>query len=300
MQQKVATRFRSSDSVLEELVAQRRQEVDNLLSLQASRLQQQETRGQEQLRYALSQLSKDQVQFVEQAQGRSDDLAKSTKSEIDEIRNKLTDSEPSAKSRDEDPGFRRLRAPVAAFAGWVTPYYGDGFNQDGSPFNGYNPGRFYPLAQASGSGTGIFGTGASAMTVVCDWWFVFYPDVNRNYSQEIYVPFRGFYIVRSDDGIFTSKKAEVNINLSAQGYQYNWKPKETTNVLHVSDDNIDVNERFDGQRKHYYSSELGADAAYLLVTAEFYVYARGGGSHAELNFRAGTANYIDIPWVYVS
>jgi hypothetical protein len=29
------------------------------------------------------------------------------------------------------------------------------------------------------------------------------------------------------------------------------------------------------------------------------VYARGGGSTAQLNFSDGSANYIGIPWVYV-
>jgi hypothetical protein len=301
MKQNVDTRFRSSDDVLRELVALRRQEVEHLQRLQASRLKEQETRGQAQLKSALSGLSKEQVQLIEKAQGRSDDLMKSAKAEIDEIRKKLIESEPSVQSLNEYPGSGRLREPVAAFAGYVYPYYATLHGSDGTVYwQGYNPGAFDVSAWASGSGSGLFGTGAGSFTVYLDWWFSFRPDVSRNYSQEIYVPFNGFYIVRSDDGIFTSKEAEVNINLSGQGYQYNWKPRETTNVLHVRDDNINVNERFDGWRKHYYSSELGADAAYLLVTAEFYVYARGGGSYAELNFADGNANKIGVPFVYVS
>jgi hypothetical protein len=146
----------------------------------------------------------------------------------------------------------------------------------------------------------LFGTGAGSFTVYLDWWFSFRPDVNRFYSQQIYVPFNGFYIVRSDDGIFTSKYAEVNIDLAAEGYQYNWKGRSTTNVLHVGNDNINVNDRFDGWRTFNYSSLLGADTAYLLVSGIFYVYARGGGSYAELNFSDGSANEIGIPQVYVS
>lgn len=301
MKKKVDTHFRSSDSVLQELVAQRRQEVEQLQESQASRLKQQETRGQEQIKSALSLLGKEQVQLIEKAQGRSDDLVKSAKSQIDGIRKKLIESEPSDKDLSEDPRSGQLRGPLAAFAGWVYPYYATLHGSDGSVYwQGYNPPRLDVSAWASGSGSGLFGTGAGSFTVYLDWWFTFRPDVNRNYSQEIYVPFAGFYIVRSDDGFFTSKRAEVNINLSGQGYQYNWKPRETTNVLNINDDNINVNDRFDGWRKHYYSSELGADQAYLLVTAEFYVYARGGGSYAELNFADGDANVIGIPVVYVS
>jgi hypothetical protein len=36
------------------------------------------------------------------------------------------------------------------------------------------------------------------------------------------------------------------------------------------------------------------------VTAAFYVYARGGGSTAQLNFSSGNANYIGVPWVYIN
>jgi hypothetical protein len=108
------------------------------------------------------------------------------------------------------------------------------------------------------------------------------------------------HIAKADDGIFTSKRAQVDINLIARGYQYNWKGTSSTSVLHRAGDNINVNDRFDGWRTFNYSTLLGADSAYLLVTAEFYVYARGGGSHAELNFASGSANYIGVPYVYVS
>jgi len=43
---------------------------------------------------------------------------------------------------------------------------------------------------------------------------------------------------------------------------------------------------------------LGADRAYLRVTAAFYVYARAAAPRA-LNFADGNANYIGIPWAYI-
>jgi hypothetical protein len=132
-----------------------------------------------------------------------------------------------------------------------------------------------------------------------DWWFSYIPRENRNYSQTIYVPFHGFYIVRADDGFWDSKEAHARIDLSAVGYQYNYKATGSTNVLDIDSQNIDVNDRFDGWRTMYYSDLLGADRAYLRVTASFYVYARGGGSTAQLNFIDGDANYLGVPWVYV-
>ena len=63
--------------------------------------------------------------------------------------------------------------------------------------------------------------------------------------------------------------------------------------------NLNVNDRFDGWRTMYYADLLGADWAYLRVTASYYVYARGGGSGAQLNFADGNANFMGVPWVYV-
>jgi hypothetical protein len=34
------------------------------------------------------------------------------------------------------------------------------------------------------------------------------------------------------------------------------------------------------------------------VGARLYDYARAGGSHSKLNFQAGSANYVYVPYVY--
>ena len=70
-------------------------------------------------------------------------------------------------------------------------------------------------------------------------------------------------------------------------------------MFDIDSQNINVNDRFDGWRTMYYADLLGADTAYLRVSAIYYVYARGGGSFAELNFSDGDANYIGIPWVFI-
>ena len=191
--------------------------------------------------------------------------------------------------------------PSAAAVGWLTPYYGTLHGSNGAiAWQGYNPGNIDASCWASGAGSGLFGTGAGSFTLYMDWWFTFRAPENRNYAQTIYVPFNGFYIVRADDGWFDSKEAKVNISMTARGYQYNYKPAGSVNVLSTGDDNINVNDRFDGWRTMYYSDLLGADQAYLLLSVALYVYARGGGSNAQLNFADGNANYLGVPLVYVS
>lgn len=164
---------------------------------------------------------------------------------------------------------------------------------------GLNPGNIDLSDFANGAGSGIFGTGAASFTVYMDWWFSYKPLTNRNYAHTIWVPFHGFYIVYADDGFWDSKEAHARIDLSAVGYQYNYKAPGSTNVFDIQSQNINVNDRFDGWRTMYYSDLLGADQAYLRVSASYYVYARGGGSTAQLNFSDGDANYMGMPWVYI-
>ena len=192
----------------------------------------------------------------------------------------------------------RLIAPHSV--GWFTPYYATLHGSDGSVYRqGYNPGNIKLWDQATGSGPGWFGTGAGSFTVYLDWWFAFKAPQDRYYNFNFYVPFNGFYIVYADDGWFTSKEAHARIDLAMQGYQYNWKGQSSTNVLDIDGQNINDNDRFDGWRNTYYADLLGADTAYVLLSASFYVYARGDSSTAELNFNDGSANYMGVPWVYI-
>jgi len=296
MEKRIDAGFRRGDDVLKDLVTQRRAQVESLQSSLAETMKAQEQRGQQRLKAELAQADDSVRALIDRAQG----ARAADKDEIEKIRKRLIDSKPDAMAFNENPGTYQI-APAAAFAGWLTPYYATLHGSNGSIYwQGYNPGNFDLSDWASGSGSGLFGTGAASFHVYLDWWFAFNADVNKFYSQQIYVPFNGFHIVRADDAWYDSKHAEVNISLSARGYQYNWKGTSSTNVLHVAGDNINVNDRFDGWRTFNYSTLLGADTAYLLVTADFYVYARGGGSYAELNFSDGNANYVGIPYVYVS
>ncbi len=65
----------------------------------------------------------------------------------------------------------------------------------------------------------------------------------------------------------------MRIDISAQGYQYNWKAQNSTNVFDWTARTLTITDRFDGWRTAYYSDLLGGgDRAYLLVSTSFYVY----------------------------
>jgi len=295
------TTFKPSDNILQELVAARREEVVQMQKSEADHLKDLETRGQARMATLHSTLPKDIVAVLRNLDKAHEEASAATNAHVDRVKAKFAASGPSQENETAvHPGLAGGHLVAPSSLGWFTPYYGTLHGSDGSVYwQGYNPGNIDLSDYANGAGSGIFGTGAASFTVYMDWWFSYIAPLDRNYGHTIWVPFHGFYIIYADDGFWDSKEAHARIDLSAVGYQYNYKATGNTNVFDMDSQNINVNDRFDGWRTMYYSDLLGADRAYLRVTASFYVYARGGGSTAQLNFSDGSANYMGVPWVYV-
>lgn len=294
-------KFRASDATLKELVNARREEVIQLQKAEAKQLADLEARGQEQLKNLKGKLPKELLATLDSFDKDHYAAAELVKTENENLEKKLILADGPVENRislfpDEISG----QLLAAGAIGTIAPYYGTLHGSNGTIYwQGYNPGNINLSDSASGAGSGLAGTGAASFTMYMDWWFTYRPTENRNYSHRVSVPFHGFYILKADDGFFTSKEAKSRIDLTTVGYQYNYKAPSSTNVFAMGNQNINVNDRFDGWRTMYYSSLFGADRAYIRVTAKFYVYARGGGSNAQLNFSAGAANYVGVPLIYV-
>ena len=294
--------FQASDSLLEELVADRRQEVEALQKAEAERLKDLEDRGKQQLKSLQDSLGAEIASTLKTLAKSHTAAEKDTETRVEQIRARFSSVELPIAAPKEHPGFVFSDLAAPHTSGWITPYYATFHGSDGSVYwQGYNPGNFDLDVWATGAGSGLFGTGAGSFTAYIDWWFNFRPDATKFYAHNIYVPFYGFYILIANDGFWDSKEARARIDLSTRGYQYGYKPQASNNLFNNGGDNINVNDRFDGWRTMYYGALLaGGDQAYLLVSSSFHVYARGGGSHAEFNFSSGSANYIGVPWVYWS
>lgn len=294
---KAESKFKATDSALEELVNARRAEVEHLQKQQASQQADIEKRGQASIKTLKKTLPKEMALVMDEQEKQNEIAAAATIEYAEEAKAKFRSTTPA---KDYGAGMDADKIDKAAGIGLFTPYYGTLHGSDGKvSWQGYNPGNIDLSCFANGAGSGLFGTGAGSFTVYMDWWFTFRAPANRNYAHTIYVPLHGFYIIKADDGFWDSKEAKARIDISAMGYQYNAKPTGTTNVFDMGSQNINVNDRIDTTRVMYYSDLLGADQAYLRVTASFYVYARGGGSTAQLNFSSGAANYVGVPSVYV-
>lgn len=153
---------------------------------------------------------------------------------------------------------------------------------------------------ASGTGNGWFGSGAGSYQVWAEWGYWYWVPTTKFYGITSHNGFRGFYIVRSFDDWWVSANSRAVVSLGVDVWQYNWKGLSSINVLDVGGDNINVNQRFDTDRHHYYSALLaGGDWAYVRNVVGLYVYARAGGSYSELNFAVGAANYLTAPHVHI-
>lgn len=294
--------FKPQDELLEELVTERRKEVEALQKVEADRLKDVEDRGKQRLKSLQDGVGQEIGAELKSLAKTHASAEKETSARVETIRIRQSTIELPVPAPTEHPGFIYSEIAAPHTSGWITPYYATFHGSDGSVYwQGYNPGTFDLDDWASGAGSGLFGTGAGSFTAYIDWWFNFRPETTKFYGHNIYVPYYGFYILYADDGFWDSKEAAARIDLSAKGYQYGFKPASSNNLFNTSSQNINVNDRFDGWRSMYYGDLLaGGDQAYLLVSSSFYVYARGGGSHAEWNFSTGNANYIGVPWVYWS
>lgn len=256
---------------------------------------------------------------LKQIQGAGIDMAKlasaeaaisaEAEKEVEEIEARLNQqSQESAYSAEIDPAA----SFVPSDAAMLTPSWVGAFSDDApddkltaasqvasqSLLSGGGCKDYYNWAKGGGSGN--FGTGVGKIQSWIDFGFWFRPPQSRFYSVRPLFRYRGYYIVRADDGFFTSKYARTVVSAWTNVHQYNWKGWNSVKVLDVGDDNINVNRRFDADRYTYNSYLLGAgDWVYIRCTIGLYAYARGSGSYTKNDFATGNANYLCVPYCYV-
>jgi hypothetical protein len=125
--------------------------------------------------------------------------------------------------------------------------------------------------------------------------FGFVPASTATYEMTAVLAFHGFYILRSDDGYFSCKHAAVKLNVEMNVHQYvdiGWKSFPA--LIDRNEDNVEEVTTYD--RTHFmdYTTVLKVgDPVVVTVKGTLHAFARGSGAYAELNFQAGTANYIE-------
>jgi hypothetical protein len=125
--------------------------------------------------------------------------------------------------------------------------------------------------------------------------FAFVPASTANYEMTAVFAFHGFYVLRSDDGYLSCRYAEVKLAVQMNVNQYvdfGWK--EFPALIDRHEDNIEAVVNYDRTGFFDYTAVLKAgDPVIVTVGGTLRAFARGGSTYAELNFEAGTANYIE-------
>jgi hypothetical protein len=291
--------------IVTEINETREKEMRDFVSEKRERVQKADKEAEEEL-----QRQKDAGLDVDKLKANHEERSKARKRELDEIKKKYAAKEEEAKIiAPEDFRARALDAAIApSEARSLPPAYAAVFSskdpQDkrsgGTGTDVFNYNILDSWAWASGAGWGWYGSGAGEYRVTAEWGYWYWVPTTKFYGVTTHNTFRGFYITRAFDDWWISAYSRGVVSIGVDVWQYNWKGLSTINVLDVGGANINVNQRFDTDRHHYYSALLaGGDWAYVRDYVELYVYARAGGSYSELNFATGAANYLAAPHVHI-
>jgi hypothetical protein len=225
------------------------------------------------------------------------DLSKSAKA----LEAQLAEARPTLISRPGSPATdgknRALMLNQLSAAKFTIPPYGafsppaDGEITSGWVFT--DAGNLKIEAHDSGSGTGWWAT-AGPPPVPHDVIFSFVPAETRTYDLTAIFAFHGFYVLVADDGFWTHKNAEVSMDFAMNANQYvdlGWKT--FPRPIDASGDNINDFESYDRTLFFDYSASLRqGDPVVVTARITLNAAASGSGSHAEINFADGTANFI--------
>jgi len=124
--------------------------------------------------------------------------------------------------------------------------------------------------------------------------FGFVPAATASYEMTAVLAFHGFYVLRSNDSWWNCRHAHARLNVSMNVNQYvdhgwhNFPP-----LIDRSEQNIEEIVNYDQTKFFDYTAVLRAgDPVVVTVRGELDALGVGGNTYAELNFEAGTANYI--------
>jgi hypothetical protein len=154
----------------------------------------------------------------------------------------------------------------------------------------------------AGGGTG-WADGPGDPPHYADVVFNFTPHQDASYTFTAWFAFHGFYILQANDGSFTSKSAEVHLNVFLDAFQFVDRGSKSFTVIDLEDDNVnDAFVAYDQVLGIFSDTQDFREGQPVIVTATIQVEAKaiGSGSHAEVNFEDGDANYIQPLglWVY--
>ena len=124
--------------------------------------------------------------------------------------------------------------------------------------------------------------------------FAFVPATTASYEMTAVLAFHGFYVLRSNDSWWNCRHAHAKLNVSMNVNQYvdhGWK--NFPPLIDRYEQNIEEIVSYDRTEFFDYTAVLRAgDPVVVTVRGKLDALGVGGHTYAELNFEAGTANYV--------
>lgn len=111
----------------------------------------------------------------------------------------------------------------------------------------------------------------------------------------------GFYSLYADDTWYKSEKASAKICTWIDVHQNFWRTRNYTTRFHMSGDEIHPTRygRMDYQYAHGYHTPVGeGDPVTIRVGVRLHSYGKASGGRSTLDFQAGNANYVKVPYLY--
>lgn len=183
-----------------------------------------------------------------------------------------------------------------SYGGWWSSWNGETEEVPNISFDTANE-RFDPRTQAWGEGwfDGDFSELHGYLA------FTFNPPSWGHLQVYVYPWFHGYYSLYSDDEWYNSEYARAEVDSWIDLYQNFWRSRSYVRRFTLAGDELHPTRygRIDTNYRHVYYTDVGErDSTTIRVGARLYSYARASGGHSILNFQAGSANYILVPYVY--
>jgi hypothetical protein len=160
--------------------------------------------------------------------------------------------------------------------------------------------KIWDYVSGTGCGWGASGEITLRFRIFRVYWFQ--PTSTRIHHFSVFIPYRGFYKVVSNDGFWDFKEAWARIDgrILAEQDGHN-TVNHNYSHLSIVGENINTSGTIDVPRDESVTALLGAGKpAWIKLYQDFSLKAVGGGSVAQLDFFAETWNYhIPPPRVYV-
>lgn len=157
--------------------------------------------------------------------------------------------------------------------------------------------RFDPRAQAWGEG----------------WWdsdfssvhaflaFRFRPPSWGHLHVYTYPWLHGYYSLYSNDAWYKGEYARAEVDTWAEVHQNYWRARQYQRRFTMAGDELhpERSDRIDNQYGISYFTNVGqSDMVTIRVGVRLYCRAKANGGRSKLNFQAGAANYVYVPYVY--